>query len=167
MAINSVSSSVSDFSQVVSRLMDTVDSNRDGQLSKQEFGTFLTTLLDSLSNSSPTSPSAGTIATKSLTRTVDALTSYAPMAGFDNAKLNDQAHATPKYLFARAVQELGVLGNPTSGNLQAICDRLNQNGMNAKVTGDDTIDFGGEVGVVDVIYSVGDPWSQWQWCPTT
>jgi hypothetical protein len=165
MAINSVGSSGSDFSQVVSRLMDTVDTNRDGQLSKQEFGTFLTTLLDSLSQTSPTSPNLGTITGASTSRSIQSLSSYAPMVGFDAAKLNDQSHTTPKYQFARAVQDLGLLGAPTSANLQAICDRLNENGMNTKVTGDDTIDFG--EGSVDVIFSVGDPWSQWQWIPTS
>lgn len=163
MAINSVSSSGSDFSQVVSRLMDSVDTNRDGQLSRQEFGSFLTTLLDGLSQSSPTSPSIGTIATPSLTRTVTALSSYAPMPGFDSGKLNDQTHLTAKYRFGRAVQELGLLGAPTSDNLQAICDRLKEQGVTANVVDDDEIDFG--EGPVDVIFSVGDPGAYWHWCP--
>ncbi len=163
MAINSVSSSASDFSQVISRLMDSVDTNRDGQLSKHEFGSFLTTLLDGLSQSSPTSPSLGTIATPSLTRSVTALSSYAPIPGFDSGKLNDQTHLTSKYRFGRAVQDLGLLGAPTSDNLQAICDHLKEQGVTATVVDDDEIDFG--EGPVDVIYSVGDPGAYWHWCP--
>ena len=163
MAINSVSSSASDFSQVISRLMDSVDSNRDGQLSKQEFGSFLTTLLDNLSQASPTSPSFGTIATPSLTRTVTPLASYVSMPGFDSGKLNDQMHVTSKYRFGRAVQDLGLLGAPTPDNLQAICDHLKEQGVNVSVVDDDEIDFG--EGPIDVIYSVGDPGAHWHWCP--
>lgn len=163
MAVNSVGSSTSDFGQVVSRLMDSVDSNRDGQLSKQEFSSFLTTLLNGLSQSSPTSPSVGTIATKSLAPTAAPQTSYWPIPGFDEGKLNDPTHTTPKYLFGRAVQDLGYLNNPASTNLQAICDRLKEQGLTASVSGDDKIDFG--EGPVDVIFAVGDPGAHWQWCP--
>ncbi len=83
--------------------------------------------------------------------------------GWLEGKLNDPTHTTPKYLFGRAVQDLGYLNNPASTNLQAVCDRLKEQGLTATVSGDDKIDFG--EGPVDVIFAVGDPGAHWQWCP--
>lgn len=171
MALNIGSST--DISQIASRLMDRVDANRDGQLSKDEFNGFLSSLLQGVAATSTTAASAGTatatqaaLASRSLTAVSLGAGNYQPVPGFDNGKMNDLAHTTPKYMFARAVQDIGLLGAPTTANLQAVVDQYNQaTGGSAKVTGDDTIDFGGEVGVVDVIFSVGDPQSRWQWCP--
>ncbi|MGC4085786.1 MAG: hypothetical protein QM736_27585 [Vicinamibacterales bacterium] len=57
-------------------------------------------------------------------------------------------------------------GLPTTANLQAVVDQDNKaTGGSAKVTGDDTIDFGGEVGVVDVISRLSDPTARWEWIP--
>lgn len=165
MALNGIGSTA-EFSQVVSGLMNRVDANHDGQLSGDEFGSFLTSLLQGVSQASPTSPNSSSIATTSLLRGLSGAPSYLPVLGFDGAKMNDLTHTTPKYQFARAVQDLGLLGAPTTGNLQAIVDALNANGANAKVAGDDTIDFGGDVGVVDVIFSVGGSDARWQWEPT-
>lgn len=166
MALNIGSSS--DVSQMASRLMDRVDANKDGQLSKDEFNSFLNSLLQGVGQSvSPTTPARAVVTPTALTSLALA-GSYQAVPGFDSGKLNDLSHTTPKYMFARAVQDIGLLGAPTTANLQAVVDQYNKaTGGSAKVTGDDTIDFGGEVGVVDVIFSVGDPGSRWQWCPTS
>jgi hypothetical protein len=169
MALNNIGSTA-DISQLASRLMDRVDANKDGQLSKEEFGSFLTSLLRGLPTSSPTSPAKSSIATTSLLKTATAAagtTHYQPIPGFDMGKMNNLEHTTPKYLFARAVQDLGLFSAPLTSNLQAVVDALNANGMNATVTGDDTIDFGDGAGPIDVIFSVGDPEARWQWVPTT
>jgi hypothetical protein len=166
MSVNSIGSS-GDITQVAARLMDTVDANKDGQLSKEEFGMFLNSLLQGLSKTSPTSPSSATIASTVLTRAASTAPAYAPIPGFDSGKMNDLTHTTPKYQFARAVQDLGLLGAPTTSNLQPIVDALNKNGGKAKVMGSDTIDFGDGFGAVDVIFSVGDAAARWQWVPTT
>jgi hypothetical protein len=162
-ALNNIGSTA-DIAQIASRLMDRVDANRDGQLSKEEFGTFLTTLLQGVSQVSPTSLSPSAIATRGLVRAAAVSPNYTPVPGFVTEKMNDLTHTTLKYQFIRAVQDLGLLGTPTTSNLQAIVDHLAQNGVTASVTGDDTIDFG--EGSVDVIFSVGDPGARWQWLPT-
>lgn len=175
MALNIGSST--DISQLSSRLMERVDANRDGQLSKDEFNGFLSSLLQGVAATSTTA-TAGTatggtataaqaaLASRSLTAMSLGAGNYQPIPGFDSGKLNNLEHTTPKYMFARAVQDIGLLGAPTTANLQAVVDQYNQaTGGTATVKGDDTIDFGGEVGVVDVIFSVGDPQSRWQWCP--
>ena len=92
---------------------------------------------------------------------------YSPIPGFDTSKMNDLSHTTVKYQFARTVQDLGLLGAPTTSNLQAVADAFNKSGGKAKVTGDDTIDFGDGFGPVDVIFSVGGSDARWQWCPTS
>ncbi|MFN7914027.1 MAG: hypothetical protein U0Q55_01715 [Vicinamibacterales bacterium] len=170
MALNIGSST--DISDIASRLMDRVDANRDGQLSKDEFNGFLSSLLQGVASTSigakGTSATAtqAALASRSLTALSLGAGNYQPIPGFDNGKLNDLAHTTPKYMFARAVQDIGLIGTPTTANLQAVVDQYNlATGGSAKVKGDDTIDFGGEVGVVDVIFSVGDPQARWQWIP--
>lgn len=170
MSINSIGNTP-DVSQLISGLMDRVDANKDGQLSKDEFGTFLTSLLGGMSQAaSPTSPNAATVtatATAPLLAPLQATAAartYDPIPGFDLGKLNNPSHTTTKYLFGRAVQDMGLA--PSSANLQAVVDRFNANGGKATVTGDDTIDFGDGFGSIDVIFSVGDPEARWQWLPT-
>ena len=167
MSINSIGSTP-DIGQLVSGIMGRVDANKDGQLSKDEFGAFLTSLLGGMqAKASPTSPVNTVPLLASLTghaAAASSRTSYDPIPGFDLRKLNDPSHVTTKYSFGRAVQDLGLA--PASGNLQAIVDHLNARGGTAKVTGDDTIDFGDGFGSIDVILSVGDPDARWQWLPT-
>jgi hypothetical protein len=168
MAINSIGSTP-DIGQLITGIMDRVDANKDGQLSKDEFGTFLTSLLGGINDkvkagtAANTSPILMSMSTPTATAAT-ARSSYDPIPGFDSRKLNDPSHLTTKYTFARAVQDLGLA--PASGNLQAVVDYLNARGGAAKVTGDDTIDFGDGFGPIDVIFSVGDPEARWQWLPT-
>ncbi len=174
MSITSIGSTP-DIGQLITGLMDRVDANKDGQLSKDEFGTFLTSLLGGIEDKvkSPTTantppilaPVAYTppiLAPKTVAAT--GRSTYDPIPGFDSGKLNDPSHVTTKYAFGRAVQDLGL--SPASGNLQAVVDHLNARGGTATVTGDDTIDFGDGFGSIDVIFSVGDPEARWQWLPT-
>lgn len=166
MSINSIGSTP-DVGQLVSGLMDRVDANKDGQLSKDEFGTFLTSLLGGIQQKMGSTGTANTAPLMALSAAAAAATpgrtSYDPIPGFDLGKLNDPSHVTTKYAFGRAVQDLGLA--PASGNLQAIVDQFNAKGGSAKVTGDDTIDFGDGYGSIDVIFSVGDPDARWQWVP--
>ena len=164
-SISSIGNST-DVAQLASRLMDKVDANNDGQLSKEEFGGFLTSLLQGMSSTSPTSPSSASISTSSLARAALFVPSYNAIPGFDTGKLNDLTHTTTKYQFGRAVQDLGLLGSPTTENLQVVVDAINKNGGNAKVTGKDTIDFNDGYGSIDVIFAVGDANARWQWVPT-
>jgi len=165
MAVNALGTST-DISQLASRLMNRVDTNNDGQLSKEEFGSFLTSLLDGVSQATPAAAASRSVVAPTSLTSLALSGGYQPIPGFDSGKLNDPTHTTPKYMFARAVQDLGLLGTPT-GNLQSVVDQYNKaTGKSATVKGDDTIDFGGDIGVVDVIFSVGGSDARWQWCPT-
>ena len=160
MSINSVQSSTnanSGIDQLVRQIMSNADTNHDGQLSSTEFGMFLTKIIERMSPVSLLSsrPVVTPMATK-----ID----YQPMPGFDTGKLNDLSHKTPKYMFARALQDMGLNAKSARGNLQPLVETLTQRGFpDAKAVGDDKIDFGAKTaGVVDVITSS----ETWWWGPT-
>jgi len=107
MAITSTSGA--SVSNVADQLFKTADANSDGRLSTNEFQSFLETLLGSMAKKtggigSAAAASAGTA------KSLDATTAprvYQAMVGFDYVKLNTPAHTTPKYVFARATQDIG------------------------------------------------------------
>lgn len=85
--------------------------------------------------------------------------------GFDPTKLRDLNYSSPKYspavrIFAQALGSMGL--PPTSESLQRIVDYARSRGFpNARVTGNDTIDFGDGYGPIDVITDVGGPGAGW------
>lgn len=156
------STSVDNVSALASTLFKRVDANSDGRLSGTEFQSFLEKLLGRVGN--PQTPGLGTAAAAASPRSAVAARGYQPMLGFDYVKLNTMTHTTPKYVFARATQEVDLAWDRASrsAGLQQIVDNVKQNGYaNAKVTGDDTIDFGDGMGDIDVLTGDGS----WWWGP--
>jgi hypothetical protein len=162
MAITSTSGA--SVSNVADQLFKTADANSDGRLSTNEFQSFLETLLGSMAKKSGGLGSAAA-ASAGTARSLDATTSpkvYQAMVGFDYVKLNTPAHTTPKYVFARATQDIGFpFDRPSrSAGLQQIADYAKQNGYsNTTVVGDDKLDFGDGFGPIDVLTGDG----QWWW----
>ena len=153
MAISPTSSSMS---ALANELFKQVDANTDGKLSATEFQSFLESLLTGVNNrrAPGSTPSAVT----------GPRTDYTAMDGFDSAKLNNPAHATPKYVFARATQDIamGVGRAARSAALPEIVNYVRERGYpNAVATADDTIDFGDGHGTIDVLTAGG----QWWWGP--
>jgi hypothetical protein len=165
MALNGVGSQNGNVDRLINQLMSRVDTNKDGALSKAEFGTFLTTLLDSLAQPAtlPTFPASSVASAPLVARTPAASSTYNPVQGFVLSKLEDPTHVTEKYsaavrVFSRAIGGL----SPKTESLPAIAAFAQANGFpNAKVTGDDTIDFGDGYGSIDVITDVGGPNANW------
>jgi len=154
------STSVDNVSSLASAIFKRVDTNADGKLSGDEFQSFLQDLLGKVGTSG-----LGSAATAVSPRpaTAEART-YQPMLGFDYVKLNTLTHTTPKYVFARATQDVNLAWDrlSRSAGLQHIVDVVKQNGYpNATVTGKDSIDFGDGNGPIDVLTSEGT----WWWGP--
>jgi len=161
MSINSTNSTTNTIASLASQLFQRVDTDRDGKLNGTEFQSFLQNLLATLSN--PATAGLGPQSTATAQTTVPA-NGYQGMLGFDFRKLNDLTHTTPKYVFARATQNVqtGYTRAERSSALNAIVADVKANGYpNATVTGDDTIDFGDGFGNIDVLTSDG----QWWWGP--
>jgi hypothetical protein len=162
----SSTSVVSGVSGLAAELFKQVDADRDGRLALSEFQTFLQNLIRQVGSRSQTPGLGSEAAAVSPLAKLAAGTSrvYQPMLGFDYTKLNTPSHNTPKYVFARATQdvELGWDRASRSAGLESIAENVRQNGYpNARVTGDDTIDFGDGYGNIDVLTSDG----QWWWGP--
>jgi hypothetical protein len=164
-----VSSPIANTAGAAAQVLKPFDRNGDGQLSADEFLTLLTRLVSVIAPSGAGTldrPLAAQITDQPRVQTTArTAVTYAPMFGFDTAKLNDPGHTTPKYVFARATQDLGVpSGNRAtmSAALPSIVEYAKSHGFpNAQVVDSDEIDFGDGFGAIDVITSAGG----WWWGP--
>jgi hypothetical protein len=121
--------------QELSRLFaETADANRDGQVSQDEFATFLTNLLRSL-NTLPTNsqaapanntlPAARPTVLSSLSALPLASESNRPhMSGYSQTKLADATHDTPKYLFGRLAQNIDLSSVVDKESAEALLLRM-------------------------------------------
>jgi hypothetical protein len=160
---NSTTSANDAISQLISRVMDKYDGDKDGKLTSQEFGGFLSGLLGGTGASSTAlSTAMGKTAKDPLAGTGQY---RAKLAGFDHGKMDDPTirdAMTSKYVAARIFQDYP----PMPESLPAVVDRLKAQGINAKQTDFDKIDFGDGYGPIDVIqgaYPGGGV--AWQWLP--
>ncbi len=145
---------------IAAQLFKGVDADSDGKLSAGEFQTFLEGLLNKV-GATQTTPAAPTA---SPTHRVNTIAGYQAMVGFDFGKLNNIGHTTPKYVFARATQDIAfAFDRPSrSAGLQQIADYAKTHGYpNTTVIGDDTMNFGDGNGDIDVLTGDG----QWWWGP--
>jgi hypothetical protein len=143
-------------SNLASDLFTQLDSNSDGRLSSTEFQSFLETLLQQVDNRRALGAGATVGPRESR--------SYGAMPGFNTAKLNNPLHVTPKYVFARATQDLnlGSTRAARSAGLEQIVEYVRARGYpQATVTNDDEIDFGDGFGSIDVLTAAGE----WWWGP--
>jgi hypothetical protein len=155
------SASVDNVSVLASALFKRVDANSDGRLSTTEFQSSLENLLGKVGTKTA---GLGSEASAAAPRMEAGAHAYQPMLGFDYVKLNTMTHTTPKYVFARATQDVDLPWDRASrsAGLQKIVDYVKQNGYaDATVMGDDTIDFGDGNGGIDVLTSDG----AWWWGP--
>jgi hypothetical protein len=138
MSINTVSAKT-DVEQLVNRLVSQADSNKDGQLSSTEFGSFLTHLIEGISSkttanvggatsAAPSAPAAPLSTSTTLSIGADACNGFNNITycGFSpqdhqGANLNDPMNA--KY----ALQQYLIDTNANlNGGAQGIADALNQ-----------------------------------------
>lgn len=156
MNLTPTSAGADPISQLISKVMDKYDGDKDGKLTTQEFGTFLTGLLNGTGGSGLARDPGGS-GTPGAYR--------AKLAGFDFAKLDDpsmRGAGTSKYMAARIFQDFP----PMPESLPSVVERLRAQGINARQTDFDKIDFGDGYGPIDVIqgaYPGGGV--AWQWLP--
>jgi hypothetical protein len=144
--------------------MKNFDKDKDGRLSAEEFTGLLRKLL-----SGADSPTSLTGSVNAAPTAPAVLTSYTLGIGFVPSKLNDPTYFSEKYSHALKEQFLPAMQglSPVTESLQKIVDTINANGGHAKVTGKDTIDFGDDMGPIDVIVDVGGANAQWGFQNTT
>lgn len=93
-------------------LMQNFDSNKDGQVSTQEFGTFLTQLLSGINGAGTAAYKGSALGTSPVTTNPTVTGSSAvKFEGFDFAAVKDPAKSA-KYAFATAAKKAGTM--PTS-----------------------------------------------------
>jgi len=148
--------SMGSVSNMANELFKRLDANNDGRLSTTEFQSFLEGLIQQVDNRR--APGAGATVSARADRT------YNPMPGFDTGKLNNPSHTTPKYVFARATQDiaLGADRPSRSAGLAQIVTYVRERGYpDAAIVGDDSINFGDGFGNIDVLTGGGS----WWWGP--
>ncbi len=145
-------------SQLIAKVMDKYDTDKDGKLTSQEFGSFLQGLMGGASGSSGSSTGSQTPLSGA---------HRAQLAGFDDRKIDDPSQRgamTSKYVAARIFQDYP----PMPESLPMVVERLKAQGINATQTDHDKIDFGDGYGPIDVIqgaYPGGGV--AWQWLPVS
>jgi hypothetical protein len=147
-------------SQLITKVMDKYDGDKDGKLTSQEFGTFLTGLLG---GAGATGLDRASLA--SATNPTSTGAHRAKLAGFDFAKIDDpgmRGAGTSKYIAARVFQDFP----PMPESIPAVIERLKAQGIDARQTDHDKNDFNDGYGPIDVIqgaYPGGGV--AWQWLP--
>jgi hypothetical protein len=167
MAISSVSSA-NPIDQLARSLVDRFDANKDGQLTTDEFTSFLSSFLNSVSTGNKGNAFG-------LTGAVPAASGpRSPMEGFDAAKLADPSHNHVKYKFARVAlnyslssvtdkASAGALLESMKADLQAAgIDVLGIKGDKIQVNDD-----AGQPAWIDVMRGDGRGGAAaWQWMDT-
>src|SRR5205085_11047731 len=128
MSINSTNNTANIIADLANQLFQRVDNDHDGKLNANEFQSFLTTLISQVTNRSTNGLGSEASASHRLTSVPP--NGYQAMLGFDFAKLNDLTHTTPKYVFARATQNLamGFTRSARSSALDGIVEEVRANG---------------------------------------
>lgn len=156
---NATTTASDPIAQLITKVMDRFDGNKDGQLTRAEFGNFLTGLLGG------TGVSAAAASVSVARDPVATGAHRSRLAGFDFAKLDNPTMpggGTSKYIAARIFQDYP----PMPESLPAVVERLRAQGINARQTDFDKIDFGDGYGSIDVIQGAFPGGGvAWQWLP--
>ena len=171
MAINSVQSPTP-FDQIARSLVDRFDANKDGQLTTEEFTSFLSNFLTSAA--APAGTARG-LAADTLPGTGLKLGTVRPaLEGFDDRKLNDPGHLTAKYKFARVAQQYSLEGVTSREAAESLLTTMKSDltaaGLEVLEIKNDKIkikDDAGQDAWIDVIRGAGSGRAGgWQWLDT-
>jgi len=157
-------------SDLIAKVMDKFDTDKDKKLSANEFSSFLSGLIGGSGGVKGMSDSPAGVGGSAGTGVSDAqranLKDYRGMlAGFDHVKIDNpdiRDAMSSKYQASRIFQNF----KPMPESLPAVVEELRAQGINATQADMDKIDFGDGYGPIDVIqgaYPGGGV--AWQWMP--
>jgi hypothetical protein len=164
-------SSISDLGsiqQIVKALAQTIDTKQDFQLGADQFASMLADLLGSPSAAvSSASAAAPAMATSVAPLPVTVSIGRSPaMGGFEATRIADRMDTSPKYEFARWIQDNAAA--PTTDNLRVFVEshpdwemrgsdqlRMKQSALDLRSPGKQTV-------WQDVIFDVNGPGASWQ-----
>jgi hypothetical protein len=168
MAISSVSST-NPLDQLAKSLVDRFDANGDGQLTTQEFTSFLTNFINSVAPGATVNAAA---VNATATQPLRSLGGSAPaMSGFSATKLADTSHDTLKYRFGRVAQRYSLDSVTDKASAEALLTSMKSDleaaGVQVLEIKKDkfkTIGNSGNEVWVDVIKAAGSGrGAAWQW----
>jgi hypothetical protein len=169
MAINSVQSPTP-FEQIARSLVDRFDANKDGQLTTEEFTSFLSNFLTTAAT--PGANASGAAA-DAATNGLKLGTVKPAMEGFDAGKIADAGHQTPKYKFARVARQYSIENVTSKSAAESL---LNSMKTDLQAAGLDVLDVkndkikikvDGEEAWIDVLRGAGSGRAgAWQWLDT-
>lgn len=156
-------------SDLIAKVMDKFDTDKDKKLSASEFGSFLAGMIGGVGatgmSDSPPAVGAGTGAGVSAAQRANLKEYRGMLAGFDHVKIDNpdiRDAMTSKYQASRIFQNF----KPMPDSLPAVVEELRAQGINAMQTDMDKIDFGDGYGPIDVIQGARPGGGvAWQWLP--
>ena len=168
MAISSVSST-NPLDQLAQSLVQRFDANQDGQLTTDEFTSFLSSFLNSIStgNGNALGLSAGS------TASIASSGPKAALEGYDMGKINDPSNTHVKYKFGRIAQNYSLSSVTDKASAEALLNsmkpQMEASGIDVLAIKGDKIqvkDDAGQTAWIDVIRATGSSNTGWQWLDT-
>ena len=171
MSINSVQSTTP-FDQIARSLVDRFDANKDGQLTTEEFTSFLSNFLTSATAATPNGNAYG-VAAGAGSNGLKLGTVKPALEGFDAGKIADLGHLTEKYKFARVAQQYSIESVTSKSAAEALLNTMKADlqaaGMDVLDVKNDKIKIkvDGQEAWIDVLRGAGSgKAAAWQWLDT-
>jgi hypothetical protein len=171
--INSVQST-NPFDQIARQLVDRFDANKDGQLTTEEFTSFLSNFLTS--TATPTAAPNGNafgVTAGAGSNGLKLGTVKPRLEGFDAGKIADASHLSEKYKFARVAQQYSIESVTSKSAAEALLNTMKADlqaaGMDVLDVKNDKIKIkvDGEEAWIDVLRGAGSGQAAaWQWLDT-
>lgn len=154
-------------------IMQNFDTNKDGQFSLDEFGSFLNSFVKTVSSGATgTAGTASSVQTtpflSALANTTSATSAALPDCplGWDSKKWYDPSHTSIKYVAGRIMARYNPSDwlNPTTQ--EKILGDFRAAGLNPTASGKDCVDFNDGHGPIDIVQGASIGGKAWQWLPT-
>lgn len=170
MSINALQST-NPIEQLARSLVDRFDANRDGQLTTEEFTSFLTSFVDSARSAATAPGIVNGAPAHGLRKGLVDNGGPAALEGFNHDKLKDPTHLTPKYRFARVAQQYSLDGVTSKAAAERLLTSMKADleaaGLDVVAIRNDKMKLrldDGREAWIDVMRAVGSGQAKaWQW----